>query len=183
MCVCVCVRACLRVCVCFWRHVGGTSIDYCVCVCVCVCVNCCPAVQLERVGTQHQAGSDSCLTGAAFFKMKHVSAPHVPSSSPLALLSLSLFSPPYLCPPYLLHTPNFSFLLSLSLLPSSSTLLSFPLAHIPPSYPSILTPSFPSPPPPPLFVYPPPLHSSSFPLPYSSLSSPTPPPPFLTALF
>lgn len=28
--------------------------------------------QLERVGTQHQAGSDSYLTGAAFFKMKQV---------------------------------------------------------------------------------------------------------------
>ncbi len=29
-------------------------------------------MQLERVGTQHQAGSDSYLTGAAFFKMKQV---------------------------------------------------------------------------------------------------------------
>ena len=28
--------------------------------------------QLERVGMQHQAGSDSYLTGAAFFKMKQV---------------------------------------------------------------------------------------------------------------
>lgn len=30
-------------------------------------------LQLERQGTQHQAGSDSYLTGAAFFKMKQVS--------------------------------------------------------------------------------------------------------------
>jgi len=30
-------------------------------------------LQLERVGMQHQAGSDSYLTGAAFFKMKQVS--------------------------------------------------------------------------------------------------------------
>ena len=29
-------------------------------------------LQLERVGIQHQAGSDSYLTGAAFFKMKQV---------------------------------------------------------------------------------------------------------------
>ncbi len=33
----------------------------------------CVDVQLERQGTQHQAGSDSYLTGAAFFKMKQVS--------------------------------------------------------------------------------------------------------------
>lgn len=30
------------------------------------------SLQLERVGVQHQAGSDSYLTGAAFFKMKQV---------------------------------------------------------------------------------------------------------------
>ena len=29
-------------------------------------------VQLERVGMQHQAGSDSLMTGDAFFKMKQV---------------------------------------------------------------------------------------------------------------
>lgn len=30
------------------------------------------SLELERVGTQHQAGSDSYLTGAAFFKMKQI---------------------------------------------------------------------------------------------------------------
>lgn len=33
--------------------------------------------QLERQGTQHQAGSDSYLTGAAFFKMKQVCPVHL----------------------------------------------------------------------------------------------------------
>ena len=32
----------------------------------------CLHFQLERVGIQHQAGSDSYLTGAAFFRMKQV---------------------------------------------------------------------------------------------------------------
>jgi len=36
------------------------------------------SLELERVGMQHQAGSDSYLTGAAFFKMKQVSeSPYV----------------------------------------------------------------------------------------------------------
>lgn len=30
-------------------------------------------LDLERIGPQHQAGSDSLLTGMAFFKMKEVS--------------------------------------------------------------------------------------------------------------
>ncbi|KAH9384266.1 hypothetical protein HPB48_026259 [Haemaphysalis longicornis] len=30
------------------------------------------ATQLERIGPQHQAGSDSLLTGAAFFKMREM---------------------------------------------------------------------------------------------------------------
>lgn len=30
------------------------------------------SLELERVGAQHQAGSDSDLTGGAFFKMKHI---------------------------------------------------------------------------------------------------------------
>jgi len=33
----------------------------------CVC-----GIQVERLGPQHQAGSDSLLTGATFFKMREV---------------------------------------------------------------------------------------------------------------
>ena len=53
------------------------SLEVCVCVAVADSVevhvmHVCVFLQLERVGTQHQAGSDSYLTGAAFFKMKQV---------------------------------------------------------------------------------------------------------------
>ena len=87
----------LEVCVCVWGGGGGGSLEVCVCVCrrgpgVLGCVHTqlygsftvnVPLHQLKRVGTQHQAGSDSYLTGAAFFKMKHVSQSHTHSTSTL----------------------------------------------------------------------------------------------------
>ena len=38
-------------------------------------------LQLERVGRQHQAGSDSYITGAAFFKIKEVKCTTTQSTS------------------------------------------------------------------------------------------------------
>lgn len=49
-------------------------------------------LELERIGPQHQAGSDSLLTGMAFFKMREVGAPSQRPDVELRLLWLSASS-------------------------------------------------------------------------------------------
>ena len=69
--VCTCVCMCVPVCACVYLCVPVCA---CVCLCVpvCTCVEWWYCVQIERIGPQHQAGSDSLLTGGAFFKMREV---------------------------------------------------------------------------------------------------------------
>lgn len=50
-------------------------------------------LDLERIGPQHQAGSDSLLTGMAFFKMKEVRVALRLLSRPVSSCNLA-FSPP-----------------------------------------------------------------------------------------